>query len=201
MINQKSKLSVGIAMLFVTILLVTAFLSIATRQWKNVYLSLLAMVGLSLPFIITYIANRKYLELPSSFQSITLVFVFLALYLGEIGNFYQVFWWWDLLLHAIFGSYAVIIALHSIKGIIRKEQDTTDRRFTLFALIFSFSFSIALGTLWEMCEFAADYLFKSSMVKGGLDDTYTDLLIKIAAAFITAIIYYYRNWKKAKSFS
>lgn len=199
--HQKSKLSVGIAMLFVTILLVTAFLGIATRQWKNVFLTLLAMVCLSLPYIITYIANRKHLELPYSFQSITLVFVFLALYLGEIRNFYQVFWWWDLLLHAIFGSYAVIIALHSIKGIIRKEQDTTEQRFTLIALIFAVSFSISLGTLWEMLEFAADYLFKSSMIKGGLDDTYTDLLIKIVAAFITAIIYYYRNLKEVNSFS
>ena len=35
MINQKSKLSVGIAMLFVTILLVTAFLGIATRQMEE----------------------------------------------------------------------------------------------------------------------------------------------------------------------
>ena len=194
--NQNSKLSVGIAMLFETILIVTAFLSIATRQWKNVTLTLLAMVCLSLPFLITYIASLKNIVLPSSFQLITIVFVFLAQYLGEIRTFYQVFWWWDLLLHAIFGSYAVIIALHSIKGIIRKEQGITEQRFTLFAIIFAFSFSISLGTLWEMFEFTGDYLFQLSMVKGGLEDTSTDLLIKILAAFITAIICYYRNLKK-----
>ncbi|MHB8072738.1 hypothetical protein [Desulfosporosinus fructosivorans] len=199
--NQNSKLSVGIAMLFETILIMTAFWSIASRQWKNVSLTLLAMVCLSIPFLITYIANLKNLVLPPSFQSTTVVFVFLAQYMGEIRKFYQIFWWWDLLLHAIFGSYSLIIALYLTKGIIRKEQDTTEQRFTLFAIIFAFSFTIALGTLWELFEFIGDYLLKSGMVKGGLVDTSTDLLIKILAAFITGIICYYRNLKKNKSFS
>lgn len=195
--NRKSKQSIGIAISFVTILIVTGFLGIVTRQWKNVFVTLLVMVCLSLPFIITYIANRKHLELPSSFQSITLVFIFLTLYLGEIRDYYHVFWWWDLLLHAIFGSYMVIIALHSIKGIIRAEQATTKHRFTLFTILFGFSFTIALGTLWEIFEFAADYLVITSMVKGGLNDTATDLLIKIITAFITSIICYYRNSKES----
>lgn len=47
-----------------------------------------------------------------------------------------------------------------------------------------------------MFEFVGDYLFKTSMVKGGLEDTSTDLLVKIIAAFITSIIYYFRNLKK-----
>jgi hypothetical protein len=125
----------------------------------------------------------------------TLTFVILAQYLGEIKKFYQIFWWWDLLLHAIFGSYALIIALYLIKGIIRKEQGTSDQRFTLFIIIFAFSFSITLGTLWEMFEFIGDYLFKAGMVKGGIEDTSTDLLINIMAAFITAIICYLSEFK------
>lgn len=194
--NQNGKLSVGIVVLFEIILMVTAIVSIATRQWKNLSLTLLAMVCLFLPFIITRMANIKNITLPSSFQPITLVLIFLAQYLGEIKKFYLIFWWWDLLLHAIFGSFAVVIALYSIKGTIKKEQETTEQRFTLFTIIFAFSFSIALGTLWEMFEFTGDYLFKSGMVKGGLEDTSTDLLIKIMAAFITAIICYYRSLKK-----
>lgn len=194
--NHNSKLSVGIAMLFEIILIVTAFLSIATRDWKNVFLTLLAMVCLILPLLVTHIANNKNIVLPDSFQLMGVIFIILAQYLGEIKKFYQLFWWWDLFLHAIFGAYAVIIGLHSIKGIIRKEQDTTEQRFTLFRIIFAFSFSIAFGTLWEMFEFTGDYLLKSSMVKGGLEDTSTDLLIKILAAFITAIVCYYCNLKK-----
>lgn len=190
--NQNSRLSVGIALLFEIILIVTAIDSIATRQWKNLTLSFLAIVCLMLPFIITRIANNKNILLPSSFQSISLVFVFFAQYLGEIQKFYLIFWWWDLLLHVIFGSFAVITALYSIKGTIRKEQKTSEQRFTLFTIIFAFCFSIALGTLWEVFEFTGDYLFKANMVKGGLEDTATDLLAKILAAFITSIICYFR---------
>lgn len=190
--NQYSKLSVVVAALFEIILMVTAIEGIATRQWKTLSLALLAMVCLSIPFLIIRIANRKNIVLPSSFQSITLTFVILAQYLGEIKNFYQIFWWWDLLLHAIFGSYAVIIALYLIRGTIRKRQEITKQRFTLFAIIFAFSFSVALGILWELFEFMGDYLLKTSMVKGGPEDTSTDLLIKVLAAFITSIICYFR---------
>ena len=161
MINQNSKLSVGIAVLFEMILIGAAFMSITSRLWKNLTLTLLAMVCLLLPFIITRIANMKHISLPPSFQLITVNFVILAQYLGEIKKFYQIYWWWDLLLHAIAGSFVVIITLYIIKGIIRKEQETTDQRFTFFTSLAAFSCSIALGTLWEMFEFSGDYLFKA----------------------------------------
>ena len=195
MINQNSKLAIGIAVLFEIILMGTVFVHIASRQWKNLSLTLLAMVCLILPFIITRIANIKKILLPPRFESITLIFILMAQYLGEIVKFYQIFWWWDLVLHAIFGSYVVIIALFSLEGIVRRELETTEQRFTFFIILFAFSFSIALGTMWEMFEFAGDYLFKSNMVKGGLEDTSTDMLIKIFAAFITSVIYYFRRLK------
>ncbi len=46
-----------------------------------------------------------------------------------------------------------------------------------------------------MFEFTGDYLFESSMVKGGLEDTSTDLIIKIVVSFITSMICYYRGLK------
>jgi hypothetical protein len=46
-----------------------------------------------------------------------------------------------------------------------------------------------------MYEFSGDYLFGTEMVKGGLDDTATDLLIMIAAATATSIYYYFKNRK------
>jgi len=184
------KLSVRLAALFEVILFVTGCISIASSRWKSVAVVLLSMVCLILPFIITHIFKVRNIVLPPSFEIVTLVFIFLAQYLGEINQFYQLFWWWDLLLHAIFGSYVVKIGLYSIKGIIRKDKGTTKQRFTLFVVIFAFSFSIALGTLWEVFEFIGDYLFKTNMVKGGLEDTLSDLLVKVVAASTTSIVYY-----------
>jgi hypothetical protein len=191
--NRNSKLAIGMAVVFEIILVTTAVFSITSKEWKDLFLSILAIVCIILPFIITRIANKKNIELPSRFQLISILFLFLAQYLGEIQKFYDTFWWWDLFLHALFGSYVVLIALHLIQGIIIKEEETTKKRFTLFALIFAFSFSIALGTLWEIFEFVGDYIFKTTMVKGGLEDTLSDLIIKSLSAFITSIICYYRK--------
>lgn len=196
MINKDNRLTIGVAVLFELILTTTAITGILSRQWKLLTLSLLSIICLMIPFIITYIANIKNIVLPSTFKLITLLFIFFAQYLGEIKQFYNIFWWWDLFLHTAFGSYAVIIALHLIQGTIRKKQEITKQRFTLLNAIFAFNFSITLGTLWEIFEFIGDYLFKTNMTQGGLEDTSTDLLVNILAAFITSIIYYYRNLRK-----
>ncbi|SHI52275.1 hypothetical protein [Desulfosporosinus lacus] len=196
--NQYSTLSLGMALFFEIILIYTAIEDIAFRQWKNLSLAMLAVVCLIFPFIVTRIANQRNILLPSGFQTIALVFIFFAQFLGEIKNFYVIFWWWDLFLHAIFGSYAVIIALYLIEGIFKKRQEISEQRFRLFAVIVAFSVAIALGTLWEMFEFIGDYLFNTNMVKGGLEDTSMDLLVKIAAAFCTAIFYYYFHGLKHK---
>ncbi|MFT8315491.1 MAG: hypothetical protein ABF633_14760 [Clostridium sp.] len=196
MINKDNRLTIGVAVLFELILTTTAITGILSRQWKLLTLSLLSIICLMIPFIITYIANIKNIILPYTFKLITLLFIFFAQYLGEIKQFYNKFWWWDLFLHATFGGYAVIIALYLIQETIRKKQEITKQRFTLFNAIFAFNFSITLGTLWEMFEFIGDYLFKTNMTQGGLEDTSTDLLVNILAAFITSIIYYYRNLRK-----
>ncbi len=184
-----------IAVLFEIIFIYASAVSIAQKQWSILGLSLVSMICLTLPFIIAYIADKKNLALPPGFQLIALIFLFLTQYLGEIKNFYKIFWWWDLFLHAVFGSYAVIIALTLIEGIFIRGLKTTNRRFHLFAALFAFCFSIALGTLWELFEFASDFLFKTHLVKGGLDDTMTDLLAKMLAAFLTSVFCYLRRLK------
>lgn len=198
MINKQSNLSIRTAILFELILVITAISNIASKQFKHLVPLLLIIVCIALPFFITYISNKKKIVLPSSFQLITLLFILLTLYFGEFMKFYTIFWWWDLFLHGMFGSYTVIVALHLIRGIIIKEKSITEKRFVIFTLIFAFSFTIALGTLWEMFEFLSDYFFKTDTVNGGLEDTATDLLIKIFFAFITCLIYYHRKLKSKR---
>lgn len=191
MINKKSNLAIGITVLFEIILIGTAIFNIVSKQWSNLTLVIAAIICLVLPFIITYAANKKNLMLPSTFQPITVTFILLTLYFGEFLKFYTMFWWWDLFLHGVFGGYGVIIAMHLIQGVIQKEKQVSTKRFATFSLIFAFCFSITLGTLWEIFEFLGDYFFKANMVNGGLEDTATDLIVKIVVALITSLIYYF----------
>lgn len=196
--NKNSNLAIGILVIFEIMLAVTTIMGIALRQAQNLGQIILAGLCITIPFIITYVTNKKKILMPSNFQLISVLFIILALYFGEIKKFYVKFWWWDLFLHGLFGCYAVIIALNIVQGIIIKGKGTTEKRFIVFTLIFAFCFSITLGTLWEIFEFIGDYFFKTDMVNGGLEDTASDLIIKILFAFITSIICYFYKFKKKK---
>jgi hypothetical protein len=198
MINKNSKPAIVIALLFEINLIYTAISNITSGHLKTIGMVLVNIVFITIPFIIIYITNKKRLVLPHSFELASLIFILLTLYFGEYKKFYLKFWWWDSFLHGIFGCYAVIIALHLITGIITKEKEATKKRFTALIAIFAFSFSIALGTLWEMFEFLCDYFLKTNMTENGLEDTATDLLIKILFASVTSIIYYHRRLKNEK---
>ena len=126
------------------------------------------------------------------------IFIILALYFGEFLKFYVIFWWWDLFLHFAFGCYGVIIFLHLLKGIVQKTNNISIRRFAIFSAISAFCFSITLGTLWEIAEFLCDYFLKTNTVNGGLEDTATDLMVKVVGAFITCVILYNTKLKKVK---
>ena len=191
--NKINKLAIVLVIILGIIVIISIVNYALLGDLKYLLRSLLALVCLTIPFLITIIANKKSILLPSRFQEITLIFLFLTQYLGEVKKFYLKIWWWDLLIHIIFGIYSVIIALHFIRGIIIKDHKATKERFKILISLFAFSFSVAMGTLWEMFEYVGDYLVGSSMIKGGLDDTATDLLVKIASAFITTLICYHRK--------
>ena len=198
MINKKSKVAIGITILFEIILIGTATFNVISKHKNNLFILFAAMFFILLPFIITYIANKTKLMLPSSFQPLAVIFILLALYFGEFLKFYSRFWWWDLFLHGAFGCYGVIIALHLLLGIIRKEKNISTRRFAIFSVTLAFCFSITLGTLWEIIEFLCDYFFKTNTVNGGLEDTATDLIVKIIGAFVTSLISYHSKLKNLK---
>lgn len=190
--NKISKLSSIVALLIEIILLISAIFIIKSKQWQDLTFLLLAIVLIIVPFTITHIANKKNIVLPSNFQLVCIVFILLTIYFGELKKFYIRFWWWDLFIHTIFGTYGVVIALSVAKGIFKKDETITKKKFVIFILIYAFSFSIALGTLWEVFEFLGDYFLKTHMIKGGLEDTLSDIIVKVISAYITCVIYYYK---------
>lgn len=198
MTNKNSKLAIRIVILFEIILIGTFIFSIVSKEKNNLFLLFGGMLCILLPFLITYIANKTKLMFPSNFQTITVIYILLALYFGEFLKFYSRFWWWDLFLHFAFGCYGVIIFLHLIKGIFQKTNNISISRFGVFSALSAFSFSIALGTLWEIAEFLCDYFLKTNTVNGGLEDTASDLIVKVIGAFITCIILYNTKLKKLK---
>lgn len=195
MYNKYSIKAILTTLLFEAMIVYTGAKSYLSGQEEIFKLSIATFFCLAIPFLLTLAANRKKLILPPGFQMTLSLFIFSALYLGEINKFYSKFWWFDLLLHFVSGFYSAVAFLFLIKTSIIKENGTSHRRFIFLKSLCAFCFAVSLGTLWEMYEFSGDYLFGTKMVKGGLDDTATDLLIMIGAAIIATSYYYFKNRK------
>lgn len=191
--NKYSKFAIVLTILFEIVVIITGTTWLLRNPRKFAFLTILASVCLTLPLIITYIANKRNMRLPPHFQLFTLIFIFSAQYLGEIVLLYEKFWWWDSMLHFVAGLYLTIIGIYLINDAFTPRNETTHKRFVLFSSIFAFSFTEAMGILWEIFEFAGDFIMKTHMVKGSYEDSGVDLLVKTIGALIVSVIYYIKN--------
>jgi len=163
-------------------------MSLVEYDWENFALSLLALFTLFLPSII----EKKFrIEFPTFFEIIVVVFLFCSIYLGSINSFYDIIWWWDIALHTLSG--VIIAALgFSLVDILNNNERLSLRLSPVFVAIFSFSFSLALGALWEIYEFGMDSIFGMNMQKSGLVDTMWDLIVDAIGALIFSIVAYFK---------
>ncbi len=165
-------------------LLVAAFLAVATKNWS----ALFAAIGaFGLTYVPRVLASAIHVRLPLQFEAIITLFIYASIFLGEVGDYYDRFWWWDTLLHAgaafSFGfiGFLVLFLLQS-----RQKLQASPLLISMFA----FSFGLAIGALWEIFEFAVDSLFGLNMQKSGLPDTMGDLIIDTVGAGIASFIGY-----------
>lgn len=68
-------------------------------QWSAVFV---AMATLALTFLPLVFEDRFHIKIPVGFLAAIVMFIFATLFLGEVGDFYERYWWWDAFLH--FGS-------------------------------------------------------------------------------------------------
>ena len=122
--------------------------------------------------------------------------------MGEVRNFYYLVPQWDDILHCIssimnglFGFMVVTILNHDKK--VRMNLSP------FFLALFAFSFSVAVGAVWEIYEFSADeflgFNMQKFMLKDGtkllghdaVTDTMIDIIVDCCGAFIATVIGYF----------
>jgi len=157
-----------------------AVLSILNGTWSVLFIALVTF-GLTLVPVL----GQGWLgvNLPSGFVAAVVFFITGTLFLGEVGDFYERFWWWDVLLHSGsavgFGMIGTLIVLLLVKG---------DRVAVppAIAALLAFSFAVSIGAIWEIFEFSMDQIFGTNMQKSGLVDTMADLIVDCAGGAIGA---------------
>ncbi len=150
-------------------------------------LVLSGVVILLLTFTPALLERKLRVALPVEFTLLTCAFLFASFALGEAGDFYERFWWWDLALHGLSAMITGIIGFLSLYVFYMTHRIRME---PIYVAILTFGLAVAVGTLWEIFEFLADWFLGLNMQKSGLVDTMTDLMINAAGAIVAAAMGY-----------
>ena len=192
-LSKGDKVQLGISYFLQVTLITAIFYFIYHLDWVNTFLTSGIFVLTSLPAIF----RKSYkVRLPVELDFIVILFIYAALFLGEVHGYYTKFWWWDILLHASSG------VLFGIAGfllvyILNQEKKVMLHLKPFFIGLFSFAFANALGVLWEIFEFAMDSFFSLNMQKSGLVDTMWDLIVNVLGSLFIAVFGYFYSKSNA----
>ena len=143
------------------LVIITAILQLANRNYENVFLCILTLFLLVIPSIVQLTFK---VELPTVLEIIILVFIFSAEILGEIQEFYLIFPFWDTVLHTLNGFLAAAIGF-SMMDLLNRSKRVTFELSPLFTAIVALSFSMTIGVVWEFFEFGMDQILGYDMQK------------------------------------
>ena len=133
--------------------------------------------------------------------TIYFIFIFAALFLGTLLNFYYHIPPWDIFLHFFSGVIMAILA-YAIADYISRTDKIKLR--PLFVTVFAFCFAKALGAVWEIYEFGLDtFLGTNTQVhtdpygvpfvgQAALSNTMIDMIANGAGALLVCIWGYHR---------
>lgn len=158
------------------------------------------IVGI-LALIIPSILDRNFkVEIPDKMYCLYLIFLYAAIFLGEVRDFYYTIPYWDTILHGFSGMMIGVIGF-SVIDILNVQND----RVTLspfFVAFFAFCFAVQVGVFWECYEFTSDGVLGTNMQKyqlkdgtkligrEAIEDTMEDLIVDSVGAFVASTIGY-----------
>lgn len=178
---------------FIRITLVVAIITgLYNREWMVLFVSSMALL---LTFLPRLFESKYNIDLPIELEIFAVIFIYSAMFLGEVHGYYTRFWWWDVVLH-IGSAIALGFVGFTILYVLHKNQRI--RASPRAVALFSFFFAVGTGAIWEIFEFSMDQFFGLNMQKSGLMDTMWDLIIDAGGALVASFAGYF--YLKRKSF-
>lgn len=200
--TRRSRVQLGVLLILQIVMAVELALLLAQGLWLNCVWLLAIMVVTGAPVVL---GHRLPVRIPAEYELLAILFVFGALFLGEFRSYYERFWWWDIALHATSGL------LLGILGFLLVYVLNENKRIDLhmrpgFVALFAFIFALAVGTIWEIFEFAVDQIFGTTMQKpmlgdpSGLTDTMWDLIVDALGALVISAFAWWHMKRSQRSF-
>ncbi len=156
----------------------------------------LGLLAIHLPMVL---GNRFRFEVPQLLYVLFVLFLYCAIFLGEVRSFYYRVPHWDVVLHSFSSMMAGFFGTMVI-AIFNRDEHAATKLAPRFVGAFSFCFGFSLGALWEIYEYILDGLFGYNMQKfalpdgtilmghAALGDTMKDLMVDALGALIAAIV-------------
>lgn len=168
---------------------------------KNDYILMTseAVAAIFVLLLPTILEKKWKFDIPSKMHIFVILFLFSAVFLGEFRRFHFLVPHWDKMLHIVSGAFLASLGFTIIQTL--NDHDIIHMN-PLFVAIFSFSFAITIGTMWELYEYAWDVSLNLNMMKymdeagnpyvglEALKDTMGDLVVDSIGAFAMSTIGY-----------
>ncbi len=187
--KKNEKIRIAIYAILQLSIIVAMVIAVVEREWANLAFAIFTLLIVNLPSIYE---RRFKMDIPDDFEVVLVIFIYAALFLGELNEFYFRFWWWDKLLHAvsglIFGNMGYLIVSY-----LNENKKLNVELTPFFVALFSFCFAVTIGTVWEIYEYAMDKFFGFFMQRGSLDDTMIDLILDTLGALVFAVLGYFEE--------
>lgn len=146
------------------------------------------------PLILRKVFHR---EIGAKLETIYLLFVFCAHFLGSIIDLYHSVPGYDKVMHLLSGSVSALVALYVL---IKLNQYSEKSLF--FNVLFIIAFTIMIAGFWEYYEYTCDQLFQKdaqNVLTTGVGDTMQDMIAATIGSILVIIMYLYEvlshsNW-------
>ncbi len=169
---------------------------IAFALWEGQWMTAAVTAGIVIVTLVPLIMARRFrVYIPAEFELLAIAFVFAALFLGEVRDYYTRYWWWDIALHT-FSSLLLGMIGFLLVHLLNETEKIDIHMKPGFVAFFAFLFAVGIGAAWEIFEYAMDTLFGLNMQKAmwgdpsGLTDTMWDLIVDVLGAATISILGY-----------
>ena len=143
------------------LVIVLGVICLIRGRYESLFFCLLTLILLVLPSLFQLTFR---VEMPTTLEIILLLFIFAAEILGEIGDFYYAFPYWDTVLHTLNGFICAGIGL-SLADLLNKNEKMKFELSPVFTALVGFCFSMTIGVFWEFFEYFMDMVFNMNMLK------------------------------------
>ncbi len=182
--DRVDKFAFWVSTIFRLMLIIGCIVATFTGNWMHLGFFIYVLIVTFLPSII----EKTYrFEFPNEFEVLIMLYIYASLMLGEYGEYFEIFWWWDLFLHTSLGI--IFPALGFILVYVLNSEHQVNLS-PFFIALFSFSIAVSFGTIWEIFEYVMDVVFGLNMQTSGLVDTMWDLIVETLSALLMSTLGY-----------